>query len=366
MSARSARPSVAFVPQAPSSNAAARTFSELPAKHLGRRGMTTRVYPPASPRVRSLLRSRHRLLHPLLAVTYWFAVVLPRRLLQLPSILRCDVIQLQSSMLRSKDPPLLEWLLFTLARRLGRAVIYHLDDALYTQVPARFIAYRCRGATLMLTGNAEIADFGRRSGARVGILEGWVRAERYPRKGHGPASPVRIGWVGTFPERNLPPIAPALAEVCARHDAIVKVVGPHDNRLSAAAPELDAFLEWETWSPEREFALFGDLDIGIMPLEDTPYNRGKEAFKLKEYLAAGLPVVASPVGHNRRVVSDGVNGYLAATHEEWVERLGRLVDDAELRARLGAAGPALVAERWNAERQIERLGELIEGLAAER
>jgi glycosyltransferase involved in cell wall biosynthesis len=203
-------------------------------------------------------------------------------------------------------------------------------------------------------------------GARVEILEGWLQPDRYPRKEHRPTSPVRIGWVGTFPERNLPPIAPALAEVCTRNDAVVRVVGPRDNRLSAVAPELNSHLEWETWTAEREFALFADFDIGIMPLEDTPYNRGKEAFKLKEYLAAGLPVVCSSVGHNSKVVEHGVNGYLVGSHDEWVDNLSRLVLDFRLRAELAQHGPQLVASRWSADGQIQKLLELVWQLAGRR
>jgi glycosyltransferase involved in cell wall biosynthesis len=293
-------------------------------------------------------------------------IVLGRRLIQLPSILRHDVILFQCSLLRSNDPPLLEWLLFTGARVLGRAVIYQIDDALYTRVPARFIAYRCRAADVVLTGNPEIAEFGRRAGAKVEVLEGWIQTGRYPRKDHRDVSPVRIGWVGTFPERNLPPIAAALVEVCERSDAVLRVVGPRDNRLSVAAPELDPYLEWETWTAGREFALFADFEIGIMPLEDTPYNRGKEGYKLKEYLASGLPVVCSPVGQNLEVVREGANGYFARSGQEWVQRLSELVADRDLRRRLGSSGPALIARHWDADRQIPRLAELIERLGAER
>ncbi len=96
-----------------------------------------------------------------------------------------------------------------------------------------------------------------------------------------------------------------------------------------------------------------------MPLEDNEYNRAKEAYKIKEYMAAGLPVVCSPVGHNRVVVEDGVNGLHAATDRDWVRQLSRLVRDAELRASLGAAGRRTVENRYDAARQTARLGTLL-------
>lgn len=128
---------------------------------------------------------------------YWFAIVLSRRLVQLPLILRHDVVFFQCSLSRSNDPPVLELILFRCARLLGRKVVYHLDDALYTRVPARFISFRAREADLMITGNEKIAEFGRSCGARVEMLEGWIRAERYPIKARAHSNHTRPSTSGT-------------------------------------------------------------------------------------------------------------------------------------------------------------------------
>ena len=135
----------------------------------------------------------------------------------------------------------------------------------------------------------------------------------------------------------------------------VKVVSGRPFRL----PELGERSVWEPWSPGRRFAVFGDLDIGIMPLADEPYQRGKEAFKLKEYMAAGVPVVCSPVGHNRQVVQHGVVGFFAHSEHEWVRHLERLIDEPELRARHGRAGRQVAETTFDYPGHARRFGEFL-------
>lgn len=94
-------------------------------------------------------------------------------------------------------------------------------------------------------------------------------------------------------------------------------------------------------------------------MPDTTYNRARERYKLKEYMAAGLPVVASPVRHVSRLVRHGATGYLARTGSEWVESLRALIDDAALRTRLSQGGRRLVEERYTTERDSRELADLV-------
>jgi glycosyltransferase involved in cell wall biosynthesis len=103
-----------------------------------------------------------------------------------------------------------------------------------------------------------------------------------------------------------------------------------------------------------------------MPLADTEMNRAKEPLKIKEYMAAGLPIVASPVGHNLRVVTDGETGFFAASSQEWEARLTELASDANLRAELGRAGRNLVVERYDLPRLLQELADLFHRLAVRR
>ncbi len=345
---------LAIFPMLPSVSAATRTFCERPVPYLADHGIEGRVFMPSGNLAYARLNRSHSRFRVLLAAIYWYGLVAPRRLAQLACALRYDVILIQRSVFRVKSPPILEGLLWLAGKLLRMRIVYHLDDALYTIKP-RSYRLRLRFADLILTGNREIAAYAAKVNRSVRLFDGPVDVERYPVRVHECRSAVVIGWVGHAPDLDLLAIVPALAEVCRSRAATIHVVS--DRHFSA--PELAGALRWHRWDLDREFSLFEEFDIGIAPLTDCEYNRAREAFKIKEYMAAGLPVVCSPVGHNREVVEHGVTGYFARTEEEWLEFLLRLVDDAGLRARLGTAGRRAAIDRYAMTRQAHVLGELL-------
>ena len=240
-----------------------------------------------------------------------------------------------------------------LARIRGRKLVYHCDDALWNVSRSSYYRRRFAIADLVLTGNREIAAFAREVNPSVRLFDGMVDVGEYGMKLHEKKAVVVIGWVGHFAPERIGVVREALARVCDGGKATVKIVSDR----AYQDPLLGDSLEFETWSLEREFELFADFDIGIMPLADTPYNRGKEAFKIKEYMAAGLPVVCSPVGHNTQVVEHGQSGFFAATEDDWVTYLNRLVEDADLRRSFGARARETVERRYSLEPQALKLAE---------
>jgi glycosyltransferase involved in cell wall biosynthesis len=152
-----------------------------------------------------------------------------------------------------------------------------------------------------------------------------------------------IGWIGTPSTWSayMGPMMPLLTGVAAAHGARLMAVGA--GKTAGPHPLLDNL----PWSEETEVARIQDMDIGIMPLTDTPWARGKCGYKLIQYMACGLPVVASPVGVNADIVEHGVNGFLASTEEEWRTALGVLLSDPELRRRMGAEGRQKVERQYS-------------------
>ena len=131
-------------------------------------------------------------------------------------------------------------------------------------------------------------------------------------------------------------------------------------------PELNGIpAESFPWSEDTEIARIAEFDIGIMPLHDTPWERGKCAYKLLQVMAAGKPVVASPVGANVAVVRHGVNGFLANTIEEWTEALRTLAADPALRQRMGAQARKTVEDHYAAAAIAPRLAAILQRAADE-
>ncbi|MCJ7665015.1 MAG: glycosyltransferase [Desulfobacterales bacterium] len=101
------------------------------------------------------------------------------------------------------------------------------------------------------------------------------------------------------------------------------------------------------WGEKEAIADLKSLDIGVMPLSDDPWSRGKCGLKILQYYGVGVPVVCTPVGVNRDVVQDGINGFWAMTHEEWIEKLSLLIEDPSLRQKMGLYGRELVRESYS-------------------
>jgi hypothetical protein len=121
-------------------------------------------------------------------------------------------------------------------------------------------------------------------------------------------------------------------------------------------------VECRLWRAETEVEDLWPMDVGIMPLFDDPWANGKCAMKAIQYLGVGVPAVVSPVGANREVVPDGICGFHASSEDEWVRALNRLLNDADLRLRMGAEGRRRVERHYSAEVQAPRVAALLEGL----
>lgn len=256
-----------------------------------------------------------------------------------------DAVILQKKLLTSID--LLLW------SRLGRPLIFDFDDAIpfrqkarrgnhRSTVRTRRFARTLRRADGVFAGNRYLAFLCTEVQKPVLVSPSPVP---YPvaSRGERPDNPVAcIGWIGGEGNlASLTAIAPILQRLAERRRFRFTVVS--DGRFHLDGVEV-VNIPWSQEHQEEEIARF---DIGIMPLKEaTPWSRGKCAYKLLQYMAAGIAPVASPVGMNTEVVEDGVNGLLAADPRGWERCLTRLLDDAPLRLRLGAAGQRTVAEGY--------------------
>jgi glycosyltransferase involved in cell wall biosynthesis len=257
------------------------------------------------------------------------------------------------------------------ARRLaglGFPVVFDVDDALYLPPPsapqtrANLARYRrnfeatANAADLVLCGSFEAArEVPHR---RVEILPTPIDCRLFRPDAVVAAKMPTIGWVGH--SDNLPyleALSDPLRELARRHPDLRLVV------VADRPPHMEGLpVEFRKWTLAEEVSCFSDVTIGLMPLDDTPWARAKCAFKLLQYMALGIPAVASPVGMNSEVVQDGVNGLLARGPEEWLAAIDRLLGDPDLCRRLAGEGRRTVEQHYSLEVVSSRLVTLLVGL----
>lgn len=285
-----------------------------------------------------------------------------RRLWSVLTVPRLSVVVIEYELLPWFPAVLERWLVWR-----GCRMVVDYDDALFHQYDAHpdpwvrrllgsKIATVMRLAHTVVAGNAYLADYARRAGAaRVEEIPTVIDLTRYPVMGAAGESGVfTIGWIGSpSTARYLREIAPALANLCRDGRVRVRLVGSGPVDLPGVLVEAVA------WREETEVDEIRRFDVGIMPLPDEPWAHGKCGFKLIQYMACGLPVVASPVGVNAEIVEDGKNGFVANSVKEWVQALNTLAADAKLRHRMGLAGRAKVERKFCLQVTAPRLTNLL-------
>ncbi len=260
-------------------------------------------------------------------------------------------------------PPVVEW---WCARVLRKPLVFDFDDAIFVPYTsptygrlATWLKWPGKTATLLrwatsvIAGNNYLADYARQFNGEVTIIPTVVEATNWATKSKGssPHSSIVVGWIGSpTTTRYLLSVLPVLERLATRHRFVLRVVGANE---PICVPGLE--VENVAWQQSTEVEQFQSLDVGLYPIVEDRWSVGKSGFKAIQYLAAGVPCVASPVGVNREIIKHDTNGLLAATPAEWEQQLERLLTDAELRQRLAAAGRCTVAERYSLEVHAPRL-----------
>lgn len=247
-----------------------------------------------------------------------------------------------------------------------RPVVYDFDDAIFHQYDMhkelliRFLLSRklqplMRGAKLCICGNNYLWKYASQYCQHSVVIPTVVDVDVYePALEPETHRAVTMGWIGspstwTF----VKPLIPLLTELATRLNLTVRIVG--------AGPQknIPPRFEFLPWSEAEEIHLIQSMDIGIMPLPDEPWARGKCGYKLIQYMACGLPVVASPVGVNTDIVDHGLNGFLASIAQEWAEAVTALAADAALRRRMGAEGRRKIERAYSLTEHGPRLAKML-------
>ncbi|HEX8135979.1 MAG TPA: glycosyltransferase family 4 protein [Pyrinomonadaceae bacterium] len=246
----------------------------------------------------------------------------------------------------------------------GRRKLFDVDDAIWLLNRTGFsekIAGLCDG---VIAGNHFIADHYRQHHQRVWVVPTSIDTEVWqPAAGRAEGPRWMIGWIGSA--SNLPylyEVEEALARFLNEHrQAHLRVVSDREPSFKRIPQSSWSFVRW---SPEGEVGLVQEMDVGLMPLPDTDWTRGKCAFKMISYMAVGLPVVVSPVGVNSEILRLGQVGLAAATSDEWYDALSALFADRSLARAMGATGRSVVLEHYSVSRNVSRLAEIFHEVAS--
>lgn len=307
-----------------------------------------------------------------------------RRMMILFTVKRYDFVWVEKELFPF-TPAWMERLLSS----LGVKLVLDYDDATFhnydrssrswvRRLLPRKIDRVMQASHLVLAGNEYLASRARAAGAkRVALLPTVIDPERYVRKpfriplelqlkaslntgddlfsGSKTKRPT-IGWIGSPSTiKYLSMVSDALCELYRLKSFRFILINAGSVRYQEFLHLPEDNVQHLVWSEEEEITQLSKIDIGIMPLPDNPWERGKCAYKLIQYMACGIPVVASPVGMNREVVIHGKNGYLAESGQEWVKYLGDLLNSPELREEMGWEGRALVEGEYTLSRNFEKL-----------
>jgi len=289
---------------------------------------------------------------------FWIAATAAARTAALTCSWKADVTWISRQLLPAFAP---------LQAMAKRPIVLDVDDAVWLNTGGHRARYLAMDSDLIVCGNNFLANHFSRWNANVTVIPtavntGWYRPHRAPAAdGAGGAPALVMGWTGT--SGNFPflyAIEGALLRVlqyCARAKLLIVADRPPQFKL---LPE--SRVEFERWTPRTEQAAFDRMSIGLMPLADTDWCNGKCSYKMLCYMAAGLPVVVTAAGMNREVLALGEVGLSAGCEREWVDALTILLDNPHLRQRMGAAGRAVVEERFSLHRLAQQYAALFQSL----
>lgn len=350
---------VLFFTQTPELGAAPRYRVYQYLDYLKSRGIECRVTFGASNDCFKNLVERNRLRDKL---RYYYGEPLVNRIKSLFFVRQYDVVFIQRDLLLY-----FPYIFESLISKLNKKIIFDYDDALF-EIPNsmgfRYLYY-LRGKNKIanviklsrhvIASNRYLADYALRYNKNVTIIPTSVDLAKHKnKKDIKEKDKLVIGWIGrpgsVFYLEKIKNVFTTLAQ---KYNFVLKVVGARQLNLAGVN------LAVKAWRLEEEIGDLESFDIGIMPLTEDAWAQGKSAAKLLEYMAAGIPVVCSPVGINREIVSDGKSGFFARTEQEWVEKLSILIENIEIRRMFSQQGRTTVERSFSIQANAAKLEEVL-------
>jgi len=287
-----------------------------------------------------------------------------KRLINLFNIKRYDLIWIEKELFPYM-PPIFERIFKT----LNLTYILDYDDAVFHNYDLNknfFIKFLLKdkikiimkNAKLVIVGNEYLANYARKAGAKnILLLPSSIDLNKYTYSDKFNINNFKIGWIGTpMTFKYINPILEIILEFCKNYNSKLILIGANSEYFNSN------YIEYKKWYENREIEYIKDIDVGLMPLFDTPWERGKCGYKLLQYMACGRPVIASPVGINNEIIIHGINGFLVKNVEDWYKYLLILYNNINLRKKMGKIGRKLVEEKFSLEKNALKLIKILKNI----
>jgi len=254
----------------------------------------------------------------------------------------------------------------TFERFLKKPRVMDVDDSIWLDWPfgKSAIPHIAKMMDVIVAGNSYLADWFSRYCKNIYVLPTALDLSRYTKRTDSAVVEKKnftIGWTGLACNfRYLKLIEQTLMRFLQNHpDADMLIVAERPWRSSLIPPEKIRFVKW---NEQIEVSVLKEMSVGLMPLPDDEWTRGKCSFKMLQYMAVGLPVAVSPVGMNKEILAKGKPGFAATTPNEWYDAMEMLYRDQELQIKLGNAGRSIVEEHFSAAKIADSLAGIFRGL----
>jgi len=254
----------------------------------------------------------------------------------------------------------------TFERFLKRPCVMDVDDAIWLDWPLGkyAIPHIARMMDAIVAGNSYLADWFSRYCKKVYVLPTAIDTDRFSRRSDSTAAEKKkftIGWTGLAYNFSYLKLIerPLLCFLQSHPDAEILIIAERPWRPKEIPAERVRFIRW---NEQIEVDILKEMSVGIMPLSDDEWTRGKCSFKMLQYMAVGVPVVVSPVGMNRDVLAKGQAGFAAKSAEEWYEALETLYRNKDLQIKMGNTARDVVEKHFSATKVADALAGIFKGL----
>lgn len=251
-------------------------------------------------------------------------------------------------------------LLQKLIKKINANIIFDFDDALYLNKNNSYIARfnnLLKESKYVIIENKFTRNYALEFNKNIFTIIGPIEVNHYlPRINNDFRSKIVIGWIGSPATAVfIRPLYEVFKVLTKMHsNLVIHFIGGSELRIDGIN------LVVKDWHPDTEVLDLQDFDIGIMPLPDDEWSRGKGGYKLLQYMSLAIPCVASPVGINTEIIKEGINGFLAVNEAEWLNKLSLLINDGELRGKLGRQGREIAKMNYSYEASFPKFISVIE------